>query len=65
MESDDDVELLAKTALDDIVAQDVAFDNLVEEVDKAEERCKKEQEEANITRIETLESIDELNKLEP
>jgi len=65
VETDDDVELLAKTALDDITNQDIAFENLVDEVDSLEERCRKELEAAELTRVETLESIDELNGIEP
>jgi len=65
VETDDDVELLAKTALDDITNQDIAFDNLVNEVDSIEEKCAEAKAAAELTRQKTLESIDELNKIEP
>lgn len=60
--SDDEIEQVAKAALDDIISLDTAMDNLVGEVNSLEERCAEEEKAAAITRQETLESIDELNK---
>lgn len=62
VETDDDVELLAKTALDDVLSLDIAHSLLANEVDRLEQRCANEEQDANEERLETLESIDELNK---
>lgn len=62
VKTDDDVEILAKTALDDVAVLDKAFKDLVGEVDKIEIRCEGEKEEVLILRRQTQESIDELNQ---
>ena len=62
VQTDDDVEVLAKTALDDVLSLDTAHQNLADEADKLEARCAQEKETAEAERQSTLESIDELNK---
>lgn len=64
VESDDDVELLAKAALDDVKALDEAHENLVGEVARVEKICDDGYKQILLERQETLESIDELNKSE-
>lgn len=63
--SDDEIEQVAKAALDDIVSLDMALENLTKEADRLEQRCREDEKEAALARQETLESIDELNKFKP
>ena len=62
VETDDDVEVLAKTALDDLVNYVIAFATLRDETEKLEDRCAREEQDALADRQTTLEQIDELNK---
>ncbi len=62
VETDEDVEILAKVGQDDIVVVDTALSQLIEEVVTVQKLCEERRLAASLEREITLEEIDELNK---
>lgn len=61
VETDDDLEVLAKVALEDVERLDVDKSLIVEEIKTLERRCEREQADLEEERRITLERIDALN----
>lgn len=61
VETDDDVEVLAKLAMEDVVTLDVALQNLIREVKTIQRLCEEELKASKVERNKVMESIDELN----